>query len=209
MIVSKKTHIRRIQHDKPINKASPQKQIEDSPTKSTTRPYSQPNQPMSSSMYANNSYNSTPIAQPKQRPETTSMYAGSSYTNGYVNGGQKMQQSVSTNNLSRQRRESTTTNSSQTSNGTLGYDVKRSTSQNNGFINAQQQYMMRNGNVKAYQNGGYNNFDSQQQRLIDAKRYFLCKRNIFVLTEKTTALMVCLIEESVHTINQTDSKRML
>jgi hypothetical protein len=196
MIMSKKTHIRRIQHDKPINRASiPQVQKQqqyaqhepqshDSSSGSLQRPYSQPNQNPSMSAYSNHSYNSTASMVPKPRPTTTSVNSIDSNVP-YTNGGQKIPQSSSATILNRPRRGSAA-NPNQIVNGVVGNDVRRSVSQSNGLASSQQA-IMKNGQPKVYQNNNhqsYNNAayqqqsrqstaDPQQQRLIDAKRFVL------------------------------------
>ncbi|KAI6176563.1 Mitogen-activated protein kinase [Aphelenchoides bicaudatus] len=197
MIMSKKTHIRRIQHDKPVNRvavpqaqkqqqyAQQEPQSHESSSSSIQRPYSQPNQNPSMSAYSSHSYNSNASITQKPRPNTSMNSIDSHasvYSNGYANGGQKIQPSVSTNVLSKSRRGSTT-NQNQVANGAIiGTDVRRSASQSNGLSNGQQP-VVKNGQPKIYQNNNhhsYNNIsyqqarqqtsDPQQQRMIDAKR---------------------------------------
>ncbi|KAI6214683.1 Mitogen-activated protein kinase [Aphelenchoides besseyi] len=127
MIVSKKTHIRRIQHDKPINREAAQPTR---PLPPQTQHDYQRHEEMESRAPQQAPYNSIST---KRRPETATAVASSSTTthsNGYVNGGLKQDPHANSPAVQyRQRRVSTST----TANGYVQGDVRRSISQGNGL----------------------------------------------------------------------------
>ncbi|KAI6241733.1 Mitogen-activated protein kinase [Aphelenchoides fujianensis] len=142
MIVSKKTHIRRIQHDKPINReaAPPPRPTPPQQPADYQRAEEADNRTPPAAHYSSQqhiAYNQNAMKRTPEKTVAAVAATSAMYSNGYANGTAKQQDSAYPSTASpavqyRQRRVSTST----TTNGYVQSDVRRSVSQGNGLSSA-------------------------------------------------------------------------